>query len=173
MVRKPLHSAPRWSVAGWSGRALLSATSWCSASHPWCDTLPTPTASRPNFHIHSWLPSHAIRGWCGDCQTTSSAVQQQGDPVTPLGGEVSSLSTHSEHPSYSGTWVWMKGSVKLPTVDLVWGQDIIKHDPSDLLPHVSSLCGVWGKGIPLGRFPFKLFSILDLKGTHLNLFLFP
>ena len=47
--------------------------------------LPTPTASCPNFHIHSWLPSHATRGWCGDCQTTSSAVQQQGDPVTPLG----------------------------------------------------------------------------------------
>lgn len=136
--------------------------------------LPTPTASCPNFHIHSWLPSHATRGWCGDSdhQLCSAAAGWSSDSSwgrqSPLQAPTLSTLSHSD------TWVWMKGSVKLPTVNLVWGQDIIEYDPSDLFPHVSSLCGVWGKGIPLGwPFPLSNCFYFRSKGYPLKFVSFP
>ena len=164
VVRKPLHSAPRWSVAGWSGRAL----SW----H--CDVLP-PTPGMTFAHTHCFMPSfphpflapltcHLGLMWgLSDRQLCSAAAGWSSDSSwgrqSPL--QAPTLSTLS----HSGTWVWMKGSVKLPTVNLVWGQDIIEHDPSDLLPHVSSLCGVWGKGIPLG-WPFPLSNCFYFRSKR-------
>ena len=108
VVRKSLHSAPRWSVAGWSGRAL--------SQH--CDVLPpTPgviVCPQPLLHtlistsifVSPHMPSRADVGTVRPPALRYSSRMIQ---WLLLRQAVSSSSTHSSTLSHLGTWVWMKG----------------------------------------------------------------
>lgn len=97
MVHKPLHSAPRWSVAGWSGRALsrhydvlplTPGVTFCP--HPPLHALIS-TSILGSPHMPSGADVGTVRPPALQC---SSRVIQW----LLSGQAVSSFSTHSEHP---------------------------------------------------------------------------
>ena len=107
VVRKPLHSAPRWSVAGWSGHAL--------SQH--CDVLPpTPgVIACPQPPLHTLIststfvsPHMPSRADVGTVRPPALRYSSRMIQWLLLRQAVSSSSTHSSTLSRLGIWVWMK-----------------------------------------------------------------
>lgn len=158
---KQLPLCSRSSVAGQSGCA--------SSQH--ADVLP-PIQAQPVAHTHAPLPNFCMLCWCPQqllfllthtpagagvgffahhCFCTAatgwpSGFSQGGDRLFSQHLLEAPLS-HSDH------WMRMKGSVTLPTTDLVWGQDFRENESSHIWPSsfLSKL------SFRLVSFPFKSF----------------